>query len=265
MYRFALGVEYDGAGYCGWQKQVSINLETVQGKLEEALSRVANYSIRTTCAGRTDSGVHATNQVVHFDTPVDRGNKAWIYGVNSLLPPSIRVTWVKAVDQSFHARFSATARRYKYLIYCQRAESVFLRKKAVWVKKDLDVKLMNDATGVLLGEHDFSGFRAAGCQSRSSRRFVMEVSWYKSGKFIVFDVKANAFLLHMVRNLVGAFLDVGSGVKDLNWISEVLDGRDRSAGSVTAPPDGLYLVAVDYPDQHMLPASLSIPIFLPQA
>ena len=131
MYRVALGVEYDGAGYCGWQKQVSINLETVQGKLEEALSRVANYSIRTTCAGRTDSGVHATNQVVHFDTPIDRGNKAWVVGVNSLLPPSIRVTWVKAVDQSFHARFSATARRYKYLIYCQRVESVFIQKKAV--------------------------------------------------------------------------------------------------------------------------------------
>ena len=263
MYRFALGVEYDGAGYCGWQKQVSINLETVQGKLEEALSRVANYSIRTTCAGRTDSGVHATNQVVHFDTPVDRGNKAWIVGVNSLLPPSIRVTWVKAVDQSFHARFSATARRYKYLIYCQRVESVFLRKKAVWIKEELDLKLMNDATGVLLGEHDFSGFRAAGCQSRSSRRFVMEASWYRSREFTVFDVKANAFLLHMVRNLVGAFLDVGNGAKDVNWISEVLGGRDRSAGSVTAPPDGLYLVAVDYPDLHMLPTGMSTPLFLP--
>ena len=262
MYRFALGVEYDGAGYCGWQKQVSINLETVQGKLEEALSRVANYPIRTNCAGRTDSGVHATNQVVHFDTPVDRGNKAWIVEVNSLLPPSIRVTWVKAVDQSFHARFSATARRYKYLIYCQRVESVFLRKKAVWMKEELDLKLMNDATGVLLGEHDFSGFRAAGCQSRSSRRFVMEASWYRSREFTVFDVKANAFLLHMVRNLVGAFLDVGNGAKDVNWISEVLGGRDRSAGSVTAPPDGLYLVAVDYPDLHMLPTGMSTPLFL---
>ncbi|MBE65454.1 MAG: tRNA pseudouridine(38-40) synthase TruA [Gammaproteobacteria bacterium] len=262
MHRIALGLEYDGAPFSGWQIQASSNLETVQGKVDEALSKVADQTIKTFCAGRTDSGVHATNQVVHFDSSINRGSKAWIFGANSHLPPSIRVRWAQDVDESFHARFSATARRYQYLIYCQKIKSPLLWQKALQTSQGLNISGMNQAALALLGEHDFSAFRAAGCQSRTSQRRVIAANWYKKGSFIIFDVQANAFLLHMVRNLVGAFLDVGKGIKGVEWISELIESQDRSLGSVTAPPDGLYLVGVDYPVIHNIPENVSLPLFL---
>ena len=262
MHRIALGLEYDGAPFSGWQIQSSLELETLQGKVEEALSKVANQPIKTFCAGRTDAGVHATNQVIHFDASINRGSNAWTIGVNSLLPPSIRVRWAQDVDESFHARFSAIARRYQYLIYSQKIKSPLLWQKAVQIPEELDVSLMNQAALALIGEHNFSAFRAAGCQSRSSQRNVMAANWYKKGPFIIFDVQANAFLLHMVRNFVGAFLDVGRGRKGVEWISELLDGKDRSLASATAPPDGLFLVGVDYPAIHNIPANVSLPLFL---
>lgn len=262
MHRIALGLEYDGAPFSGWQIQSSSNIETVQGKVEGALTKVADEPIKTFCAGRTDAGVHATNQVIHFDSSINRGVKAWTIGVNSLLPPSIRVKWAENVDNSFHARFSATARRYQYLVYCQKIESPLLWQKALQIPGELDISLMNQAAVGLIGEHDFSAFRAAGCQSRSSKRCVIAANWYKKGSFVIFDVKANAFLLHMVRNFVGAFLDVGRGNKSVEWISELLAGGDRSLGSATAPPNGLYLAGVDYPAIHDIHKCLSLPLFL---
>ena len=262
MHRIALGLEYDGSPFSGWQIQSSSEIETLQGRVEEALSKVADQPIKTFCAGRTDAGVHATNQVVHFDSLIDRGAKAWTIGVNSLLPPSIRVRWAQDVDESFHARFSATARRYQYLIYSQKIKSPLLWQKAMQIHEGLDISLMNQAAHALIGEHDFSAFRAAGCQSGSAIRRVIAAKWYKKGAFIVFDVQANAFLLHMVRNFVGAFLDVGRRRKGVGWISELLDGEDRSLGGATAPPDGLFLVGVDYPVIHNIPKNVSLPLFL---
>ena len=262
MHRIALGIEYDGSPYSGWQIQSSSNLETVQGKIEEALAKVADQRIKTFCAGRTDAGVHATSQVVHFDSLINRGVKAWTTGVNSLLPPSIRVRWARDVSQSFHARFSATARRYQYLLYSQKTKTPLLWQKAVQIQESLDIHLMNQAALAIVGEHDFSAFRAAGCQSKTALRCVVAANWYTRGPFIIFDVQANAFLLHMVRNFVGAFLEVGKGSKGVEWISELLKGKDRSLGGVTAPPDGLYLVGVNYTATHKIPDSVSFPLFL---
>ena len=261
MNRIALGLEYDGATFSGWQAQSSPKLETVQGSLETALSRIAAHPIKTICAGRTDAGVHAINQVVHFDAPLNRGEKAWSTGVNSLLPPSIRVTWARDVDNDFHARYSATARNYKYLVYSQKTERPMLWKRALRVPQKLNIPAMNEAAAHLIGEHDFSAFRAAGCQSKSPFRRVIDANWTRRGAFVIFNIKANAFLLHMVRNIVGSFLDVGKGIKDSDWFSELVDRGERSGAGVTAPSDGLYLVGVDYPKNHGIPKGTTLPLF----
>jgi len=261
MHRIALGLEYDGATFSGWQAQSSPQLETVQGRLEAALSRIAAHPIKTICAGRTDAGVHAINQVVHFDSRVNRGEKAWSTGVNSLLPPSIRVIWARDVDSEFHARFSATARNYKYLVYCQKTERPMLWKRALRVSQKLDISAMNEAVACLVGEHDFSAFRAAGCQSKSANRRVIDANWTVRGAFAIFNIKANAFLLHMVRNIVGSSLDVGRGIRESDWFLELLDDGERSSAGVTAPSDGLYLVGVDYPKTHCIPKGMTLPLF----
>jgi len=264
-YRIALGVEYDGSPYSGWQHQKSSKILTVQGHIDAALSKIANTGIKTTCAGRTDAGVHATNQVVHFDSSIDRGIKAWTTGVNSILPKSIRVLWAKPMEPDYHARFSAQARRYNYVFYHREIAPALLSSRVTHVRGSLNAALMHEASQALLGEHDFSAFRAAACQSKTSNRRIISTRCYQRGPFTIFDVKANAFLLHMVRNLAGALLEIGRGKKEVAWMSELLASRDRKLGGLTAPPDGLYLVSVDYPSKYKIPQGQHLPIYLKES
>lgn len=260
--RIVLAIEYDGTAFSGWQKQSSPELPTVQGALESALSQVANAPIATVCAGRTDAGVHAGCQVVHFDTPVDRGVRAWTRGINSLLPAAVRVLWAQPVDTDFHARFSAQARRYQYLLYTRGTASALLAGRVTHWPHALDVQAMNEAASALTGEQDFSVFRAAGCQSKSSLRNVHHAGFSRQGPFLVFEIQANAFLQHMVRNIVGSLLRVGAGEAAPGWISELLAAGDRRLAAATAPPEGLYLAGVSYPDTFALLSTLQPPPFL---
>lgn len=260
--RIALEIEYDGAGFSGWQRQSSPTLPTVQGAVEKALARVANHPVQLYCAGRTDAGVHATGQVVHFDAAVDRGPSAWLRGGNSLLPAGVRIHWAQAVDESFHARFSALARRYRYVILESQVAPALLSRQITHVRGRLDTEAMQYAADFLPGEHDFSAFRAAGCQSRTPFRYVSHLRVFRQGAFVVIDIAANAFLQHMVRNIAGALIAVGLGQRDSDWPGRLLAGRDRRKAAATASPAGLYLVAVTYPDAFGLPAAALGPIFL---
>lgn len=260
--RIALGIEYDGSAFSGWQKQASPVQNTVQENLENALSQVADQQISTICAGRTDTGVHATCQVIHFDTNVDRGEKAWTRGVNSMLPRGVRVTWAKNVEPDFHARFTAQSRRYCYVIQSSKIESAIFAGKVTHVRKELDVAAMHRSAQALLGEQDFSAFRASGCQSNSPNRNVSSVTVTVCNGLIVIDICANAFLQHMVRNIVGSLLVVGTGMASERWIAELLIAKDRSQAGVTAPPDGLYLVAVEYPSPYQLDSGPRFPLII---
>lgn len=260
--RIALSVEYDGAAFSGWQKQLSPMLATIQQEVEAALSKIADHSVAVTCAGRTDAGVHATCQVIHFDSQNDRDEKAWVTGSNSLLVKSVRVLTATRVSEEFHARFSATSRRYFYVILQRKIAPAILYKRVTHIAEELDVEAMHAAAQSLLGEQDFTSFRAAGCQSKSSHRLVTRATVYRQGAFVILDIQANAFLQHMVRNIAGSLLAVGRGERPVNWVGELLALRDRTAGDVTAPPDGLYLVAVTYPDKFQLPIGLALPSFL---
>ena len=248
--------------YSGWQKQKSPQQETVQQYIETALSKVADRDVVVSCAGRTDAGVHATCQVVHFDTEIDRGDKAWTQGVNSMLPRTIRVVWSRTQEDDFHARFSALSRRYLYLMYSRDTQSAMLHGRASYMRRDLDEESMQLAAQHFLGEQDFTSFRAAGCQSKTSMRNVMHANVYRRGGFLIFDVKANAFLQHMVRNMVGSLLEVGRSEKDPAWIEELLSLQDRSRAAPTALPHGLYLVGVEYPENYGLPSEMSLPDLL---
>ncbi|MEX0740527.1 MAG: tRNA pseudouridine(38-40) synthase TruA [Pseudohongiella sp.] len=260
--RIALGVEYNGAAFHGWQRQSTPAIATVQGTLEQALSRIADHPISVNCAGRTDAGVHGTGQVVHFETPVDRGEKAWIRGTNSHLPAQVRVQWAHVVSDDFHARHSALSRRYRYIIYTGAVQPTALIKQLTYVNVPLDVTRMHEAGQHLLGENDFSAFRAAGCQSRTPMRCINEIKVSRQNQFIVLEVEANAFLLHMVRNIAGALLEVGAGRRSPDWVGQVLATRDRSQNAITARPDGLYLVNVSYPARYGLPVLPPGPCFL---
>ncbi len=213
--RLALGVEYDGASFHGWQSQKT--LRTVQGVLEAALSHVADNEVHVHCAGRTDTGVHATGQVVHFDTNVHRSIRAWTYGTNAKLPKDVTVRWVKQVDDQFHARYSATARHYRYIIYNHSIRPSLYQHNVAWHYRQLDQQKMAIAAQSFLGEHDFTSFRAVGCQSKTPFRRITEFSVVRRGDLIILDIKANAFLHHMVRNLVGVLLDIGSGRQEVSW------------------------------------------------
>lgn len=260
--RIALSLEYDGAAFSGWQKQLSPMLATIQMEVETALSKIANHPVVVSCAGRTDAGVHATCQVIHFDTQADRGEKAWIVGSNSLLMKSVRVLTATRVAPDFHARFSATSRRYHYVILQRKIAPAILYKRVTHIAQELDVEAMNTAAQALLGEQDFSSFRAAGCQSKTPFREVTRANVYRQGAFVILDIQANAFLQHMVRTIVGSLLEIGQGRRSPDWLGELLSRRDRTEAGVTAPPDGLYLVAVTYPDKYQLPLRLVIPGFL---
>jgi tRNA pseudouridine38-40 synthase len=252
--RIALGVEYDGTRFRGWQSQAS-GVRCVQTELEAALTRVADQSIQTICAGRTDAGVHATAQVVHFDTTAERPDHGWVLGCNSNVPRDLGVRWMRSVSDDFHARFSATERHYKYLIQDDRVRPTLLRHRVTWTRKRLSVERMAKGGRHLLGEHDFSSFRSSECQAHSPIRTVDQLTIRRAGQFVVMDVQANAFLHHMVRNIAGVLMAVGSGDCSTQWPADVLKARDRRAGGVTAPAQGLYLVGVRYPECHDLPES----------
>ncbi|MCG7499567.1 tRNA pseudouridine(38-40) synthase TruA [Vibrio sp. Of7-15] len=258
--RIALGIEYDGANYFGWQRQRDVI--SVQEKLEDALSIVANHPVSVQCAGRTDSGVHGTGQVVHFDTDATRKIAAWTMGVNANLPKDIAVRWAKPVDDEFNARFSATARRYRYIIFNNPLRPAILGHGVSHYHDPLDVKKMHEAGQYLLGENDFTSFRATHCQSRSPWRNLMHLKVSRYGDFVVIDVKANAFVHHMVRNITGSLIAVGKGEKDPEWIKWLLDAKDRTLAAATAKAEGLYLIDVDYPAELDLPRVPLGPLFL---
>ena len=251
--RVALGIEYDGTSYNGWQRQK--NGIGVQQRLEEALALVANETVEVVCAGRTDTGVHASGQVVHFDTTADRSERSWLLGANTNLPADISVSWVRQLGDDFHARFSATGRRYRYRILNRLQRSALHRHRAWWVYQPLDAGVMHEAAQTLLGEHDFSAFRAAGCQAKSAMRELTAISVTRHDDWLTLDVAANAFLMHMVRNITGTLAAIGQGEQPVAWAREVLESRDRKLGGVTAPPHGLTLVAVDYPEAFGIPAA----------
>ena len=261
-HRIALGVEYDGAAFHGWQRQGSPSLPTVQARLEDALAAVADHPVTLVCAGRTDTGVHGTGQVVHFDCAVDRGEKAWLRGTNSLLPRSLRILWAQSVPKTFHARFTALSRRYYYVIYDDPVEPAIMAGHLTHTRDTLDIHAMHEAGQFLLGERDFTSFRAAGCQSRTPFRNVMHLKVTRHHRFIVLDIQANAFLQHMVRNIAGTLMEIGTGRRPVQWASEVLEARDRRVAAKTASPFGLYLVAVHYPGEFALPCLPAGPAFL---
>ena len=254
--RIAIGIEYDGTAYNGWQRQRT-GLG-VQERLEQALSEVADEPVEVTCAGRTDTGVHASGQVAHFDTVAERSERGWLLGANSNLPDDICVTWVKLIDDDFHARYSATARRYQYRILNRLVRSALYRHRAWWVHQDLDHRRMHDAAQALVGEHDFSAFRAAGCQASNARREITGILVERNGDWIVLDIMANAFLQHMVRNITGTLVAIGSGEEDVAWAAQVLESRDRTRAGMAAPPHGLTLVQVCYPDAFGIPVPFEL-------
>ena len=245
--RMAAQLEYDGSAYCGWQKQQA-GINTVQVAVENALSQLANEPIAVQCAGRTDTGVHALGQVIHFDTQAKRDLHHWIMGTNYFLPPDIRVVSAQAVDDRFHARFSAQARHYRYDIYNRRMPSALYRTQYTWLPSPLDAARMHQAGQCLVGEHDFTSYRASGCQSHSPWRHVSALKVTREGWMVSIEVSANAFLHHMVRNITGVLMAIGAGDHALDWAQQVLDKKDRTQAGVTAQPAGLKLVKVDYPE-----------------
>ncbi|AZL84415.1 tRNA pseudouridine(38-40) synthase TruA [Aliivibrio salmonicida] len=259
--RIALCIEYDGASYHGWQSQKDVT--SVQEELEKALMVVANEPIEVMCAGRTDAGVHGTGQVVHFDTNSVRKLPVWMVGVNANLPKNIAVRWVKEVNEDFHARFTATARRYRYIIFNNRQRPAIFSHGVSHYHETLDADLMHEAGQYLLGENDFTSFRAVRCQSRTPWRNLIHLKVTRHGDFIVIDIKANAFVHHMVRNITGSLIEVGRGKQKPEWVQWLLEAKDRKLAGATAKAEGLYLIDVDYPKEWDLPRVPLGPLFLP--
>ncbi len=259
MMRVALGIEYDGTRYCGWQRQVDV--DSVQEQVEKALSIIANHPVKIQCAGRTDTGVNGTGQVVHFDTEANRRMIEWTLGANAKLPRDIVIRWAKDVSPEFHARFSATARRYRYVIYNNTVRPAILANGLSHYHNPLDVEKMHQAGQYLVGEHDFTSFRASQCQSHSPWRDMKHVNVSRHGDFIVIDVKANAFVHHMVRNIAGSLIKVGCGDVEPEWMQWLLEQKNRRLAGMTAKAEGLYLVDVDYPEEFGIPKSALGPVF----
>lgn len=244
-------MEYLGSRYGGWQAQAE--RASVQAELEAALGSVADHPVRTQAAGRTDAGVHAFGQVVHFESAAPRSDQAWVLGSNSRLPPDISVRWVQPVAPDFSARHSAVMRGYRYVILNHRARSALLAERVSWITPRLDASAMHRAAQALLGERDFSAYRAADCQSSTPMRYVDSISVLRRGDFVLMDIRANAFLHHMVRNIMGVLLEIGQGRKPEAWAGEVLAGRDRTKAGMTAPPQGLYFIGPEYPEHFGVP------------
>jgi tRNA pseudouridine38-40 synthase len=249
--RIALGVEYDGSAFCGWQFQD--HSPSVQEVVEKALAVIADCPVRVICAGRTDTGVHATEQVIHFDTEVERPMRSWVFGANANLPEEVAILWATPVSDEFHARFSAVRRRYRYVIYNRNVRPTFLAARTTWEYRPLDEKLMLEAAQFLIGKHDFNSYRAQGCQAKNPVRTVHQLNVTRSGELLFIDIEANAFLHHMVRNIAGVLMTIGAGEQPPQWAKEVLEHRNRTQGGVTALSSGLYLTGVDYPAEFVLP------------
>ena len=256
--KFAVGVEYRGSAYCGWQRQP--HCDSVQQNLELALSFVADHAIELVCAGRTDSGVHAVEQVAHFDSIAERSERAWVLGANCRLPRDIRIKWVVPVTDDFHARFRAQARAYRYLIFNNTVPSALFHDLSAWEFRNLDHDKMHESAQVLLGEHDFSSFRAVGCQAKSASRNVLDISVSRRGELVMLDIKANAFLYHMVRNIAGSLMSIGRGEHDIDWFSGLLDARNRNLAAATAPASGLYFAFACYESKFKLPIGDKKPV-----
>ncbi len=249
--RFALGLEYDGGAFLGWQ--IQRDEPTVQGSIEKALAHVANHEIRVTCCGRTDSGVHALGQVAHFDSNADRSERSWILGLNSHLPAGASVLWIRPVDDEFHARFSAFSRSYRYVILNRWTRPALDANWKSWCRKPLDADKMLDAAQFLTGEHDFTSFRASSCQATHAVRDIHQIAVKREGDEIRIEVTANAFLYHMVRNIAGSLIRVGLGEVSPDWFAELLGKKDRSQAAPTAAPQGLYFVSARYPEKYDFP------------
>ena len=250
--RVALGIEYDGSEYYGFQKQKSTE-QTIQGNLENSISKVANHSIKTFCSGRTDAGVHAFMQVVHFDTESRRSTREWVRGINSYLPHDIKVLWSKELDETFHARYSATHRSYLYRILNNQIPSALWSKRSLFVPQKLDIRAMRAASKYLIGEHDFSSFRGSGCQSNSPVRTIEDIKITKKNNFITFELRANAFLLHMVRIIIGTLLMVGKREIKPVEMKNILNEKDRRIAGKTVSSSGLYFLGPKYPAKYHLP------------
>jgi len=253
--RIALGIEYDGTDFSGWQRLS--HGRSVQAEVERALSFVAAHAVEVACAGRTDAGVHARCQVVHFDSDAVRTERAWVLGANSRLPRDVAVLWARPVADAFHARFSARARRYRYTILNRPVRAALAARFVTWERVPLDAAAMQRAAQALVGEHDFSAFRTVACQANSPNRHVREISISREGDEVRVEIEANAFLHHMVRNIVGSLLPVGRGERGEDWPGELLRGRDRSVAGPTAPASGLTFLAPRYPPQWNLPPEVS--------
>jgi len=252
--RFALAVEYSGHAFCGFQSQPSGC--GVQDALERAIGEIAGQAVTVIAAGRTDAGVHAVSQIVHFETDAQRPDSAWVRGVNTHLPAATAVLWAHAVPDDFHARFAATARHYTYLLLIRAERLALLAGLAGWYHHPLDVDAMCAAAGILQGTHDFSAFRAAECQAKSPVKTLTRIDVTQQGPFIRFDFSANAFLHHMVRNIVGALVHVGAGRQPRSWLAEVLAARDRTRAAPTFAAEGLYLAGADYDARFGLPPTV---------
>jgi len=250
--RIAVGVEYDGSAYAGWQSQPAV--PSIQEVTERALGRIADAPVALVCAGRTDAGVHATGQVAHFDTQAVRSMRSWVLGANSELPRDVSLSFAHPVPEHFHARYSAEARTYRYRILNRSVRSALHAQRATWVHRPLAVEHMQEAALALVGEHDFSAFRAAECQAKSPIRRLKRLAVERHGEWVVIEATANAFLHHMVRNIAGLLIAVGKGEAAVSYAGEVLAGRDRTRGAATAPAAGLYLECVRYPAVFALPA-----------
>jgi tRNA pseudouridine38-40 synthase len=249
--KIALGLEYAGTKYSGWQRQK--HARSIQQCLEEALSQVADQTITVQCAGRTDAGVHALHQVVHFETGAVREMRSWVLGGNVNLPQDVSILWAKPVPDEFHARFSATGRSYRYIILNRPARPGIYSHRVSWECRTLDERKMQQAAECLIGEHDFTSYRAVDCQSNTPVRRVRQLDVNRRGDKIIIDIEANAFLHHMVRNIAGVLMEIGMGKAPVEWSQQVLEAKDRTLGGVTAAPDGLYLVNVTYPGEFEIP------------
>ena len=258
--KFAAGVEYNGSGFDGWQRQSGHR--TIQECVESALSSIADQDICVLCAGRTDAGVHAVQQVIHFETKSEREDHSWVFGANSNLPEDINLNWVRPVADDFHARFSALSRRYRYFILNRPTRSAVFKELVSWEVHKLDERAMMEAAHALIGEHDFTSFRASSCQSKTTIRTIPHLEVNRDHDLVIIDIVANAFLHHMVRNIAGALMNIGMGKQDKGWVEDLLHARDRTLAGVTAPANGLYLIDINYPDRFKIPSHKDLPASL---